>query len=198
MPWDLFDVDAVIDCTGKFREAAVCRRNLDNGANRVLLRTLPLDNIDRSLFPGSILTASISPSHVVPLDRLPPTLLCLLLHIVAKHFAIDCVSMTTIHFTPRSISAGYAGKDFRRSRSAAENIIPNTHEAERWLAQILPGSPTDHDEYAQCANSFRMYAGCKPGAAGRQRRYRSIQCGVRAARSSIPVWSTLQRLRRFL
>src|SRR5690606_11621440 len=25
------------------------------------------------------------------------------------------------------------------SRSAAENIIPNTHEAERWIGEILPG-----------------------------------------------------------
>ncbi len=33
----------------------------------------------------------------------------------------------------------YAGSDFRRSRSAAENIIPNTHEAAGWLGRILPG-----------------------------------------------------------
>ena len=33
----------------------------------------------------------------------------------------------------------YAGRDFRRSRSAAENIIPNTHEAEHWISAILPG-----------------------------------------------------------
>jgi glyceraldehyde 3-phosphate dehydrogenase len=32
----------------------------------------------------------------------------------------------------------YAGSDFRRSRSAAENIIPNSHEAAGWLSHILP------------------------------------------------------------
>src|SRR6187402_99955 len=52
MPWDLFDVDAVIDCTGKFREAASMQAHLDNGANRVLLRTLPVDTIDRIVIPG--------------------------------------------------------------------------------------------------------------------------------------------------
>ena len=139
MPWDLFDVDAVIDCTGKFREAASMQAHLDNGANRVLLRTLPVDTIDRIVIPG------INSSSIKKTDRMlsagsaTTNALCLLLHIVAKKFAIDCVSMTTIHcYTSDQSLQDYAGKDFRRSRSAAENIIPNTHEGERWIAQVLP------------------------------------------------------------
>jgi glyceraldehyde 3-phosphate dehydrogenase len=139
MPWDLFDVDAVIDCTGKFREAASMQAHLDNGAKRVLLRTLPIDSIDRIVIPG-INSDSIQKSdRMLSAGSATTNALCLLLHIVGKHFAIDCVSMTTIHcYTSDQSLQDYAGKDLRRSRSAAENIIPNTHEAERWLAQILP------------------------------------------------------------
>jgi glyceraldehyde 3-phosphate dehydrogenase len=139
MPWDLFDVDAVIDCTGKFREAACMQAHLDNGAKRVLLRTLPIDSIDRIVIPG-INSASIQKSdRMLSAGSATTNALCLLLHIAAKYFAIDCVSMTTIHcYTSDQSLQDYAGKDFRRSRSAAENIIPNTHEAERWIAQILP------------------------------------------------------------
>ena len=32
----------------------------------------------------------------------------------------------------------YAGSDYRRSRSAADDIIPNTHEAGNWLPDLLP------------------------------------------------------------
>ena len=65
--------------------------------------------------------------------------LCLLLNIVAQELKIDCVSMTTIHcYTSDQSLQDYAGRDFRRSRSAAENIIPNTHEAERWITAVLP------------------------------------------------------------
>jgi glyceraldehyde 3-phosphate dehydrogenase len=47
--------------------------------------------------------------------------------------------MTTVHaFTSDQALQDYAGSDFRRSRSAAKNIIPNTHEASLWLGQILP------------------------------------------------------------
>ena len=52
MPWDVFDVDIVIDATGKFGDRQSMAAHLDNGARRVLLRTLPIDTIDRILVPG--------------------------------------------------------------------------------------------------------------------------------------------------
>jgi len=65
--------------------------------------------------------------------------LCLLLSSLSGRFAIECGSMTTVHaFTSDQALQDYAGSDFRRSRSAAKNIIPNTHEASLWLGQILP------------------------------------------------------------
>jgi glyceraldehyde 3-phosphate dehydrogenase (phosphorylating) len=65
--------------------------------------------------------------------------LALLLDSLSGSFEIECGSMTTIHaFTSDQALQDYAGSDFRRSRSAAKNIIPNTHEAGLWLGQILP------------------------------------------------------------
>lgn len=139
MPWDVFDVEAVVDCTGIFRDGASMQAHLDNGAKRVLLRTLPVDTIDRIVIPGIN-------SHTIDIgDRMlsagsaTTNALCLLLHIVSQKLAIDCVSMTTLHsYTSDQSLQDYAGRDFRRSRSAAENIIPNTHEAERWMQAVLP------------------------------------------------------------
>ena len=65
--------------------------------------------------------------------------LCLLLQGLSERFDIECGSMTTVHaFTSDQALQDYAGSDFRRSRSAAKNIIPNTHEASLWLGKILP------------------------------------------------------------
>lgn len=139
IPWDVFGVDAVIDCTGIFRDAASMQAHLDNGARRVVLRSLPIDTIDRIVIPG------INDSSIRKSDRMlsagsaTTNALCLLLHIVSQRLAIDCVSMTTMHsYTSDQSLQDYAGRDFRRSRSAAENIIPNTHEAERWMIAIMP------------------------------------------------------------
>src|SRR5690606_15176284 len=132
-------VDAVLDCTGKHRDAASMQAHLDNGARRVLVRTLPLDHVDRIVIPGINQQAIRREDRMLSAGSSTTNALCLLLHMAAKHFAIDCVSMTSIHaYTSDQSLQDYAGRDFRRSRSAAENIIPNTHEAEKWLASILP------------------------------------------------------------
>ena len=139
MPWDVFGVDIVIDATGKYREAAAMEDHLRNGAPRVLLRTLPMDHIDRIVIPG-VNEASISAA-----DRMisgasgTTTALCLLLKIISTKYPLVCASMTTVHsYTSDQALQDYAGSDFRRSRSAAENIIPNTHEAANWMGHILP------------------------------------------------------------
>lgn len=139
MPWDIFDVDVVIDATGKYRDARFMRDHLDNGAGRVLLRTLPTDTIDRIVVPG-INAGSIDPGDRMICAGSPTsTALYLLLHVLGQRFEIECGSMTTVHaFTSDQPLQDYAGSDFRRSRSAAKNIIPNYHEARLWLAQVLP------------------------------------------------------------
>ena len=48
--------------------------------------------------------------------------------------------MTSIDaYTDDHALQDYAGSDYRRSRSAPKNIIPNNHEASTWLGHVLPG-----------------------------------------------------------
>jgi glyceraldehyde 3-phosphate dehydrogenase len=139
MPWDVFDVDIVIDATGIYREGLFMADHLDNGAPRVLLRTLPADHIDRIVIPGVNGDSIDAADRMISAGSATTSALCLLLNILSGKFAIECASMTTVHaYTSDQALQDYAGSDFRRSRSAAENIIPNTHEAAAWLGQILP------------------------------------------------------------
>ena len=139
MPWDIFGVDMVIDSTGKYRETRHMQEHLANGAPRVLLRTLPLDGIDRIVIPGINGAEAEATDCMISAGSATTTALCLLLHVLSRSFAIECGSMTTIHaYTSDQALQDYAGSDIRRSRSAAENIIPNTHEAGAWLGRILP------------------------------------------------------------
>lgn len=139
MPWDIFAVDAIIDCTGKFRDAQSMQDHLRNGAPRVLLRSLPTDAIDRIVIPGVNEANATVSDRMISAGSGTTGALILLLDSLARHFEIHCGSMTTIHaYTSDQALQDYAGSDFRRSRSAAENIIPNSHEAGAWLGQILP------------------------------------------------------------
>lgn len=139
MPWDIFGVDVVIDSTGKYRDRAFMEDHLRNGANRVVLRTLPTDHIDRIVIPGINEATATAADSMVSAGSATTSALALLLDSLGKSFAIDCGSMTTVHaFTSDQALQDYAGSDFRRSRSAAKNIIPNSHEASLWLGHILP------------------------------------------------------------
>ena len=139
MPWDVFGVDMVIDSTGKFREVACMQDHLSNGARRVLLRTLPADGIDRIVMPGINEAEARVDDCMISAGSATTTALCLLLHVLSQQFEIECGSMTSIHsYTSDQALQDYAGVDIRRSRSAAKNIIPNTHEAAHWLGQVLP------------------------------------------------------------
>ncbi len=139
MPWDIFAVDIVIDATGKFRQRQFMEEHLGNGAPRVLLRTLPADHIDRIIMPGINGQAAQRDDRMVSAGSATTTALCLLLHALSRDFEIECGSMTSIHsYTSDQVLQDYAGSDFRRSRSAAENIIPNSHEAADWLGHVLP------------------------------------------------------------
>ncbi|MGK0500069.1 MAG: glyceraldehyde 3-phosphate dehydrogenase [Oceanicoccus sp.] len=139
MPWDVFSVDMVIDSTGKFRNKADMEDHLGNGAGRVLLRTLPTDHIDRIVIPGINEDSAQVSDTMISAGSATTTALVLLLKILGEKFPIEHASMTTVHaYTSDQALQDYAGSDFRRSRSAAKNIIPNSHEAGGWIGRILP------------------------------------------------------------
>ncbi|MEK9889915.1 MAG: glyceraldehyde 3-phosphate dehydrogenase NAD-binding domain-containing protein [Gammaproteobacteria bacterium] len=139
VPWDTFGVDLVIEATGQFRDRASLEAHLHAGSPRVLARTLPTELIDRIIVPG------INESSINPHDRIISAgsatfgAAALLLQAVTEVAPVDSVSITSIHsYSSDQPVQDYAGSDYRRSRSAAENIIPNTHEAGNWLPNLLP------------------------------------------------------------
>ena len=139
VPWDVFGVDVVIDATGKYRDQGSMQAHLDNGAPRVLLRSLPLEPVDRLVLPGINHDTIARDDRMLSAGSATTSALALLLHVLDARFDIECVSMTTVHaFTSDQALQDYAGSDFRRSRSAAKNIIPNSHEAAAWIGNILP------------------------------------------------------------
>ena len=139
MPWDIFEVDLVIDATGIYRDEGFMRAHLAGGAPRVMIRSLPGDVIDRIVIPGVNGDAIDVRDRLISAGSPTTTALCLLLHILSESFVIECASMTTVHaYTSDQTLQDYAGSDYRRSRSAPKNIIPNGHEAGRWLGHVLP------------------------------------------------------------
>jgi glyceraldehyde 3-phosphate dehydrogenase len=139
VPWDAFGVDAVVDATSRFRARAQMQSHLDNGAPRVLLATLPADAIDRLVVPGVNETAARREDRAICAGSGTTSALALMLKVLSDAFPIEVASMTTVHaYTSDQSLQDYAGPDYRRSRSGAENIIPNANDAPTWVERIIP------------------------------------------------------------
>jgi glyceraldehyde 3-phosphate dehydrogenase len=139
VPWDAFDVDVVVDATGKYRSRKEMEGHLLGGAKRVILASLPSDEIDRIVIKG------VNHQHMKQADKLvsagssTTNATAIMLKIMDEAFGVDYAMLTTVHsYTADQPLRDTAGTDFRRSRSAAENIIPNETPTPQWLPVIMP------------------------------------------------------------
>ncbi len=139
VPWDIFNVDAVIDATGKFESRADMEAHLGNGAPRVLISTLPIDHIDRLIIAGVNDASARAEDRMISVGSATTAALALMLKVISDKFQVQCASVTSVHaYTSDQPLQDYAGKDFRRSRSAAENVIPNALASPQWVEKVLP------------------------------------------------------------
>lgn len=139
VPWDAFDVDVVVDATGKYRTRKEMEGHLESGAKRVILSSLPEDEIDRVVING------INNHHMKKADKLvsagssTTNATAIMLKILDEAYGVEYAMLTTVHsYTADQPLRDTAGHDFRRSRSAAENIIPNETPTPRWIEKIMP------------------------------------------------------------
>ncbi len=139
IPWDVFEVDVVIDATGRFRTRDELMPHVDNGAARVITSTLPVGDVDRVVLFGVNEDQASVADRIVSAGSASTTAAALLLSVVQAHWPIEQASMTSVHaYTSDQSLQDHAGPDIRRSRSGAENIIPNDTPASDWIQRLMP------------------------------------------------------------
>jgi glyceraldehyde 3-phosphate dehydrogenase len=137
--WGALGADIVIESTGALRTRAKLEGHLRSGAGRVVLTVPPKDEIDAMIVIG-VNEEALRPEHRI-VSNASCTTNCLapIAKILDDRFGIEEGFMTTIHaYTNDQRLADVPHKDLRRSRAAAENIIPTTTGAARAVGQVLP------------------------------------------------------------
>lgn len=139
VPWDVLNVDCVVDATGRYRHRRDMEGHLRAGARRVILASLPAEPIDRMVIPGINESSATAADKMISAGSATTNAFALLLRSLDQALGVDCGSMTTVHaYSSDQSLQDYAHEDFRRSRSAAENIIPNNNESAQWVEFVLP------------------------------------------------------------
>ena len=139
IPWDAYDVDVVIDATGRFLNRDELSAHLDSGAKRVFISRNAKDTIDRYVIPGINESSIKFSDQIISTTSSTTQVLALMVKMLDESFGLNRAMMTTVHaYTADQSLADAAGVDLRRSRSAVENIIPNTTLAPSIVENLMP------------------------------------------------------------
>tara|TARA_B100000029_G_scaffold208965_1_gene206806 strand:- start:1961 stop:2962 length:1002 start_codon:yes stop_codon:yes gene_type:complete len=139
LPWTEMGIDFVIESTGIFRQKSQLENHISAGAKRVVLTVPAKDNIDYTVVLG-VNDDGLKPEHKI-VSNASCTTNCLapMAKVLNDAFGIELGVINTIHaYTNDQRLADVPHSDWRRSRAAAENVIPTTTGAARAVGKVLP------------------------------------------------------------
>ena len=139
LPWRECEVDIVVEATGIFREKEQLEKHLKSGAKKVILTVPSKNEIDYTVVLG-VNDEGINESHNI-ISNASCTTNCLapMAKVLHENFGIAEGVINTVHaYTNDQRLADVPHKDWRRSRAAAENIIPTSTGAARAVGKVLP------------------------------------------------------------
>tara|TARA_B100001778_G_scaffold39509_1_gene28461 strand:- start:1413 stop:2417 length:1005 start_codon:yes stop_codon:yes gene_type:complete len=139
LPWKELNVDVVVESTGIFRDSDSLNKHLSAGAKKVLLTVPPKDDIDATIVLG------VNDEDLKPDDKIVSNASCTtnclapIAKVLDDNFGIKSGLMTTVHaYTNDQALAETTHSDFRRGRSATQNIIPTSTGAAKAVGMVLP------------------------------------------------------------
>lgn len=139
LPWGELGIDAVVEATGVFRSREQVAMHLEAGAKRALLTVPAKDEIDYTVVLGVNEDGLSSKHRIVSNASCTTNCLAPLAQVLNDAFGIREGVINTVHaYTNDQSLADVPHSDWRRSRAAAENIIPTSTGAAKAVGEVLP------------------------------------------------------------
>ncbi|MDO6597801.1 type I glyceraldehyde-3-phosphate dehydrogenase [Oceanihabitans sp. 2_MG-2023] len=137
--WHPFNIDFVIEATGKYKTKESLNIHIKNGAKRVILSVPPLEDniktvvlgVNDNALDGSekiISNASCTTNNAAPM-----------IAVMQDLCGIKQAYITTVHsYTTDQSLHDQPHRDLRRARAAGQSIVPTTTGAAKALTKIFP------------------------------------------------------------
>jgi len=137
--WKSFEIDFVIESTGKFKTSKDLQYHINNGAKKVILSVPPIEDdiktivmgVNENIIDGSetiVSNASCTTNNAAPM-----------IDIINKLCGINEAYITTVHsYTTDQSLHDQPHIDLRRARAAGQSIVPTTTGAAKALTKIFP------------------------------------------------------------
>jgi len=146
--WDEYDVDVVIESTGKFTKRQDAAKHL-NHAKKVII-SAPSPDADVTLVIG-VNEDMYDPKKHNVISNASCTTNCLapVAKVLLKNFGIKNGFMTTVHsYTNDQVILDAVHKDLRRARAAGMSMIPTTTGAAKAIGLVIPELTGKMDGFA--------------------------------------------------
>lgn len=139
LPWGTLEVDMVVESTGVFRSREQITKHLEAGAKRVCLTVPSSDPIDYTAVIGVNEDGLTADHRLVSNASCTTNCLAPVAKVIHDEFGIREGIINTVHaYTNDQSLADVPHSDRRRSRAAAENIIPTSTGAAKAVGEVLP------------------------------------------------------------
>ena len=137
--WNPYNVDYVIESSGKFKTSSDLEYHIKNGAKQVILSVPPIEDDIKTVVLGVndheiegnepiISNASCTTNNAAPM-----------ISVIHKLCGVKQAYITTIHsYTTDQSLHDQPHKDLRRARAAGQSIVPTTTGAAKALTKIFP------------------------------------------------------------
>src|SRR5690606_2710998 len=137
--WSTFNVDFVIESTGKFKTTKDLEYHIANGAKKVILSVPPIDDDIKTIVMGVndyildgteiiVSNASCTTNNAAPM-----------IAVINELCGINQAYITTVHsYTTDQSLHDQPHNDLRRARAAGQSIVPTTTGAAKALTKIFP------------------------------------------------------------
>lgn len=143
LPWEKLKIDIVVEATGAFSEYKKARAHIDAGAKRVVI-TAPAKDPDGTegktvlvgVNEGELESVVLTSNGSCTTNATSP-----IISILSEEPGVEKAMLSTVHgytATQSLVDGPVGGRDFRRGRAAASNIVPSTTGAAIAVGRVLP------------------------------------------------------------
>jgi glyceraldehyde 3-phosphate dehydrogenase len=140
LPWSELQIDLVLECTGIFESREKASAHLEAGAKRVIV-SAPSDKDVKTIVYNVNHETVNSEDRLISCASCTTNCLAPLAKVLNDNFGIITGQMTTIHAYTNSqplFDTPDPKANFRKSRAAADNIVPYTTGAAKAIGLVIP------------------------------------------------------------
>ena len=136
--WKKYNVDIVLECTGKFNSKDKLISHIKNGAKKVIV-SAPCKKADKTIVYGVNHTNISKKDKIISAASCTTNCLAPVVYVLNNNFGIEKGFMTTIHsYTTDQRMLDNSHTDPRRARSAGQSIVPTSTGASKAIGEIIP------------------------------------------------------------